>query len=148
MTAAAPTKKAAPKTTEKTDVRDKDAYRMVKPRVGDMVIWYEDRSSTTGRPAFVTDVFDFACDLSVLVANAQNFMVRGGVRWKQDPNGNLIDEINEGCWEFPDVQASPTNGDGIEARLLASAQQSIAELQDEVVSLKLRVAKLESQKQG
>jgi hypothetical protein len=86
----------------------------------------------------VTAVFDEAVDLNILVAGASNFMVKTGVRWKQDPNTNLVDSIDEGVFEVRAKPGSPSPVDN--AR--------IDELEEELVGLRLRVSALEAAKQA
>lgn len=97
----APTRKnqsASP--TRMAQQRESDAYVMPSIGVGQAIIWYPDRSAIEGYSAIVTQAGERALSVAIFYPGATSMLSKNGVRYREDPDTDIIDRAEEGVWEF------------------------------------------------
>lgn len=118
------------------------AFEMPIVRQGQMVLWFPDQSCPIdeGFVAWVTKVGEQAISLAYIEDGAISLMPKSGVRHKRDPNGELVRQINQGCWDFTNL--GPVAVEEI-AEIRGDLNAVNSGLIDEIADLRKKVVELE-----
>lgn len=118
---------------------ESNAYVMPKIKVGQTCLWFPDRSTTEGFGAIVTQGGERAIAVNINYPGSPTMLCKNGVRFKFDPDTDIIDRSEEGVWDFA-MDADALNAAAIREIGVANAQ--VATLKEEVVELEETVVKL------
>src|ERR1700727_784124 len=83
---------------KKEKVEEAPKYVMPAVEIGDSVLWHAGTGAPPTAMALGIAVGTDNITVAVLGAGYQNFIVRTGVRHKDDPNKQLIEQTGEGVW--------------------------------------------------
>jgi hypothetical protein len=96
-----------------------------------IVLWYQDRhNAEEAWPAIVTFVGERTIDLAIIFPDYTTFVVKTGVHHISDPDGEIIDRLKNGVWDY--------GTDDIRLGEMAAA----------ITSLTSRIERLERKSQG
>jgi hypothetical protein len=107
---------------------------------GDLVRWYSDRRSDESAAAFVAEVSDRSLTLHVLVPGAMQMMPLPGVRHRNDPELEIIDNAKVGVWDYRNSDAAAN------ANSLFEALGRIRILDERITALEAALTQPQSKK--
>ena len=118
----------------------KQKYTPPAIEAGETCSWLDHYSKpeTTGMVALVTSVGQESIDIGVLVPGSTVFLPRMGLRHKDDPNKQVMDQVNEGCWVHLPSRRAPASAQALEEvmGIVVKLQEKVASLNGQVMALK------------
>ncbi len=107
-------------TAKRANTYDETKFDMPRIAQAKPVLWFPDRHiSEESHTALVAKVGDRSIDLAIILPDSTNFVMKTGVRHRNDPDGEIIDRSGNGVWDFAEEQ---------DAGLLVNMAKAIREL--------------------